>query len=150
DPVKDHLPPEAKVPRRNGREITLLHLATHTSGLPIAPTDIRWHVLVRPGDWKNPYAHYGTRQLYGFLVRCRLPRDPGASYEYSNLGLGLLGLSLTHKARARSYDELISRRVGNPLGMKDTRVSLSPRQRARFAQGHDEDGEPTPAWDFET
>jgi CubicO group peptidase (beta-lactamase class C family) len=150
DLVKDHLPREAKVPRRNGREITLLHLATHTSGLPIAPTDLRWHVLVRPGDWNNPYAHYGTRQLYGFLARCRLPRNPGASYEYSNLGLGLLGLALTHKAKARSYDDLISRRIGGPLGMKDTRVSLSPGQRARFAQGHDEDGEPTSAWDFET
>jgi CubicO group peptidase (beta-lactamase class C family) len=150
DPVKKHLPPEVKVPRRNDKDITLLHLATHTSGLPIAPTDMRWHVLVRPRDWDNPYAHYGTRQLYAFLAKYRLPRDPGESYDYSNVGLGLLGIALTHRARARSYDELIRCRVGDLLGMKDTRVTLSQGQRARFAQGHDDYGDPTSTWDFET
>jgi CubicO group peptidase (beta-lactamase class C family) len=150
DPVKDYLPPEANVPHRNDKDITLLHLATHTSGLPEAPTDIRWHVLLRPGDWHNPYAHYGTKQLYAFLGKYRLDRDPGDSYEYSNVGLGLLGMALTHRAKAHDYDELIRRAVGGPLGLKDTGVALSAGQRARFAQGHDEDGEPTAAWDFET
>jgi CubicO group peptidase (beta-lactamase class C family) len=149
-PVKEYLPREANVPRRNDKDITLLHLATHTSGLPEAPTDIRWHVLLRPGDWHNPYAHYGTKQLYSFLGKHRLERDPGDSYEYSNVGMGLLGMALANRARARDYDELIRRRVGDPLGLKDTGVALSAGQRARFAQGHDEDGEPTSAWDFET
>jgi CubicO group peptidase (beta-lactamase class C family) len=150
DPVQKYLPPEAKVPQRNAKEIALLHLATHTSGLPIAPADLRWHVLMRPRDWDNPYAHYGTKELYAFLARYRLPRDPGASYEYSNLGLGLLGMALTHRARAQNYDGLISRRVGQALGMKDTRITLSESQRARFVQGHDDDGEPTSAWDFKS
>ena len=74
----------------------------------------------------------------------------GDSYEYSNVGLGLLGMALARRATARDYDELIRRWVGDPLGLKDTGVALSAGQRARFAQGHDEDGEPTPAWDFET
>jgi CubicO group peptidase (beta-lactamase class C family) len=150
DPVQDYLPREAKVPRRNGKDITLLHLATHTSGLPVQPTNLRWHVLVRPWDWDNPYAHYGTKPLYTFLAGYRLPRDPGDRYEYSNLGMGLLGMALVHRAKARDYDELIVRRIGDPLGMKDTRVALSARQRDRFAQGHDEDGGPTSTWDFET
>jgi CubicO group peptidase (beta-lactamase class C family) len=147
---KDHLPPEANIPRRNGKEITLLHLATHTSRLPLAPTDIRWHVLLRPDDWHNPYAHYGIKQLYAFLAKHRLSRDPGDSYEYSNVGMGLLGMALTHRAKVRNYDELIRRRIADPLGLKDTRVTLSAGQRARFAQGHDDDGGPTSAWDFET
>lgn len=150
DAVKDYLPPEASVPRRNGKEITLLHLATHTSGLPLAPPDLRWHVLLRPDDWHNPYAHYGTKQLYAFLGKYGLNRDPGESYEYSNVGLGLLGMALAHRAKARNYDELVRRHIGDPLGLKDTGVTLSAGQRARFAQGHDDDGEPTPAWDFET
>jgi CubicO group peptidase (beta-lactamase class C family) len=150
DPVKDYLPPEANVPRRNDKEITLLHLATHTSGLPLAPTDIRWHVLVRPDDWHNPYAHYGTKQLNAFLGRYRSNRDPGDSYEYSNVGLGLLGMALTQRAKSQNYDELVRRHICDPLRLKDTRVTLSAGQRARFAQGHDDDGEPTPAWDFET
>jgi CubicO group peptidase (beta-lactamase class C family) len=150
DPVKDYLPPEASLPRRNGKEITLLHLATHTSGLPLAPADIRAHVLLRPADWHNPYAHYGTKQLYSFLAKCRLSCDPGDSYEYSNVGLGLLGMALTHRAKVRNYNELIRRQIGDPLGLKDTGVTLSAGQRARFAQGHDEDGAATSAWDFET
>jgi CubicO group peptidase (beta-lactamase class C family) len=150
DPVKDYLPREAQVPKRDDKEITLRHLATHTSGLPIAPTDICWHVLLRPADWDNPYAHYGTKQLYAYLAKCRLLSEPGARYEYSNLGMGLLGIALTCKDKATDYDELIRRRVADPLSMKDTRVTLSQGQRARFAQGHDDDGEPTAPWDFET
>jgi len=150
DPVKDHLPPEANVPRHNGKDITLLHLATHTSGLPLAPTDIRAHVLFRPADWHNPYAHYGTKQLYAFLAKYRLNHDPGDSYEYSNVGLGLLGMALTQRAMVRNYDELIRRQVSEPLDLQDTGIALSAGQRARFAQGHDDDGEPTSAWDFES
>jgi CubicO group peptidase (beta-lactamase class C family) len=153
DPVKSHLPRGVKVPARGNRDITLLHLATHTSGLPIAPTDLAGHVLLRPGDWDNPYAHYGTAQLDAFLAGYKLPRDPGASYEYSNLGAGLLGNALTYRAKARSYDELVRTVIAEPLGMRDTGIALSagPKgQRARFAQGHDDDGAPTSAWDFAT
>src|SRR3954454_22725057 len=34
DPVANYLPKSVKMPNRNGKEITLLQLATHTSGLP--------------------------------------------------------------------------------------------------------------------
>ena len=37
DPVVKYLPKSVKVPTRNGKEITLLHLATHTSGLATQP-----------------------------------------------------------------------------------------------------------------
>ena len=37
DPVSEHLPDGSRVPRRGDAEITLLHLATHTSGLPRLP-----------------------------------------------------------------------------------------------------------------
>jgi D-alanyl-D-alanine-carboxypeptidase/D-alanyl-D-alanine-endopeptidase len=33
DPVATHLPRQVEVPRRNDRSISLLDLATHTSGL---------------------------------------------------------------------------------------------------------------------
>src|SRR5208282_6653258 len=37
DSVAKYLPQSVKMPTRNGKEITLLQLATHTSGLPLLP-----------------------------------------------------------------------------------------------------------------
>src|SRR5690606_8099411 len=37
DPVAKYLPADVKMPERGGRQITLIDLATHTSGLPRMP-----------------------------------------------------------------------------------------------------------------
>src|SRR6185437_13514122 len=52
DPVAKYLPPQVKVPERGGKKITLVDLATHTSGLPRLPTNLK------PRDPNNPYADY--------------------------------------------------------------------------------------------
>src|SRR5579862_4175803 len=39
DPIKKFLPATVKVPSHDGREITLAHLASHTSGLPRMPNN---------------------------------------------------------------------------------------------------------------
>jgi CubicO group peptidase (beta-lactamase class C family) len=57
DPVAGLLPPEASVPSRNGRQISLEDLATHTSGLPRNPSNLP---STNPGD---PYAGYTVAQL---------------------------------------------------------------------------------------
>src|SRR5215471_11833244 len=89
DPISKFLPPSVKVPTRNGREITLADLATHTSGLPRLPDNMGKLNLLFHMD--NPYADYTVADLYAFLSDYKLPRDIGAEYEYSNLGGGLLG-----------------------------------------------------------
>jgi D-alanyl-D-alanine-carboxypeptidase/D-alanyl-D-alanine-endopeptidase len=40
DPVAKYLPANVKLPERNGRQITLVDLVTHTSGLPFMPDDV--------------------------------------------------------------------------------------------------------------
>ncbi|MGB6268979.1 MAG: serine hydrolase domain-containing protein, partial [Olleya sp.] len=84
DPISKYLPKSVKVPTRNDKEITLLHLATHTSGLPRMPDN--WS----PADPNNPFADYTFKNLYDFISNYTLTRDIGAEYEYSNLGMGLL------------------------------------------------------------
>ncbi len=84
-PIAD-LVPDFTIPERNGRRITLFDIATQHSGLPRLPTNFA------PADEENPYADYGPQQLKAFLAGYALTRDPGASYEYSNLAFGLLGL----------------------------------------------------------
>jgi CubicO group peptidase (beta-lactamase class C family) len=102
-----------------------------------------------PRDSANPYADYSVQQLYEFLSRYQLPRDPGASYEYSNLGMGLLGHALALKSGA-SYEQLVMRRVLTPLGMTETVITLTPALRARLAPGHDGEGRVARNWDLPT
>jgi CubicO group peptidase (beta-lactamase class C family) len=147
DPVQLYLPKETRVPKSRDAEITLLHLATHTSGLPRLPPYFVLHTLTHA---KNPYAHYGTKELNAALAACEPDHEPGTHEEYSNLGVGLLGDALFLRAGAKSYDDLVVRRICEPLGLKDTRVTLSVEQRARLAQGYDAAGAATPHWDFQT
>jgi len=140
DPVAKYLPKSVKMPTRNGKEITLLQLATHTSGLPVIPDNLD------PTRADNPYADYTVEKLYAFLSRYKLTRDPGAKYEYSNLGLGLLGHVIALKART-NYESLVMDRICRPLKMESTRITLTPELKARFAQGHNALGYAVSSWD---
>jgi serine-type D-Ala-D-Ala carboxypeptidase/endopeptidase len=143
DAVSQYLPKTVHVPARGGHEITLLDLATQSSGLPRMPSNFT------PRDSLNPYADYSVQQMYGFLSGYQLTRDPGAEYEYSNLGMGLLGHALSLKGRA-SYEELLRRRILTPLGLRETAITLTPAMRTKLAPGHDAEGRVVPNWDLPT
>ena len=131
--------PEFRIPSRNGKPITLGLLAEQYSGLPRLPGNLR------PTDLGDPYADYGRDRLKAFLAGYVLPRDPGAVYEYSNLGFGLLGDALAQHAHL-TYGELLQREVLTPLGMRSSGVELTPALRARLALGHDERGQLAKHW----
>ena len=141
DPVAKYLPAGTHVPSRNGREITLVDLATQSSGLPRMPTNFA------PKDPSNPYADYTEQQALDFVSHYELTRDPGAEYEYSNLGMGLLGIALCHREGV-DYETLVRRHVLEPLVMNDTRVTFTPAMRERLALGHDEQGNVVSNWDI--
>jgi D-alanyl-D-alanine-carboxypeptidase/D-alanyl-D-alanine-endopeptidase len=143
DPVAKYLPSSVKIPARNGRQITLLDLATQSSGLPRMPSNFA------PKDPSNPFADYSVDAMYAFLSSYELPRDIGAQYEYSNLGVGLLGHALTLRAN-QGLETLYRRRLLDPLGMSDTRIALTPLMRERLALGHNEQGQVVPNWDIPT
>ncbi len=143
DPVAKYLPPSVHVPSRNGKQITLLDLATQSSGLPRMPSNFN------PKDQNNPYADYSVDQMYAFLSGYRLPRDIGAQYEYSNLGVGLLGHALSLRA-GKSYEALVTERILKPLGMNDTRITLDGASKAHLARGHGVTGEAVANWDLPT
>jgi len=142
DPVSKFLPGTVKIPDRNGKQITLLDLATYTSGLPRIPDGM-------PASGDNPYAAYTVEQLYAFLSSYTLHYDPGTHYEYSNLGFGLLGHALALRAGS-SYEDLLVSRVCEPLGLRDTCISLSNSMRERLAKGHASNLKPASNWDIPT
>jgi D-alanyl-D-alanine-carboxypeptidase/D-alanyl-D-alanine-endopeptidase len=143
DPASKYLPQSVKMPERNGRSITLVDLATHTSGLPQNPPN------VDPKDFANPYAHYSVDQLYQFLSTYQLTHDIGSHYEYSNLGSGLLGHLLARRA-GTDYEKMVRSRISDPLDMNSTRITLVPEMKARLAVGHNRQLDSVPNWDFLT
>ncbi len=142
DPVAEYLPKSVRMPTRNGREITLFHLATHSSGLPRNPDNHD------PKRADNPEADYTAEKLYAFLSGCKLARQPGAKFEYSNLGSGLLGHVIALKA-GTDYESLVVDRICRPLKMDSTRITLTPDLKARFATGHNHLGYAVSSMDFQ-
>jgi CubicO group peptidase (beta-lactamase class C family) len=62
--------------------------------------------------------------------------------------MGLLGHLLARRA-AVSYEQLVQERVADPLGMADTRITLTPDMQRRLAQGH-AGTTPVSTWDIPT
>ncbi len=139
EPVAQLLPAGTKVPERGGRQITLIDLATHTSGLPRIPTNFA------PRDPNDPYTDYDASKLYHFLASYILPRDIGSKYEYSNLGAGLLGHALSLRA-GTDYGTLLRCRITGPLGLGSTADVLTPDETPRLAKGYGVAGDPASNW----
>jgi CubicO group peptidase (beta-lactamase class C family) len=141
DPIQRYLPSSVKAPSYSGIPITLLNLAEQNSGLPPLPSN------VDPSDPVNPYASYTTPMLYAFLSHYMLSRAPGARYEYSNLGVGLLGDLLGNPSH-ESYEQLVQQRVLKPLRMTHTGLSLNKKMLGLMAPGHTVDGDSQLPWTF--
>ncbi|MEV6978800.1 serine hydrolase domain-containing protein [Kitasatospora sp. NPDC093806] len=144
DVLADALPAGTAVPAKGSTPLTLRHLATHTSGLPRLPAGMLLPALLRPGK-PDPYAHCTADRLLAGLRRTRLRATPGRSFRYSNLGAGLLGLALAHRA-GTGYGELVRREICEPLGLADTVLTPDPAQTTRLAPGHTAGGRPVPPW----
>ena len=141
EPVRELLPP-GTVSKPEGSEITLLDLITQHSGLPRMPDNFH------PANPENPYADYRAANLYEFVAKHGVARAAGASFLYSNLGVGLLGQALADRADM-TYPELVKSQISDPLQLRDTVVTLTPEQQRRFLPGHDSKHNPAPAWDLD-
>jgi serine-type D-Ala-D-Ala carboxypeptidase/endopeptidase len=144
DTANKHLPADIAIRSKPDKPVTVLHLATHRSGLPVQPPFIG--VLAR--NKLNPYADFTRAKLAKMMADLTPTRDPDVKYEYSNLGVGLLGHALVNAAKASSFDALVQQRICLGLGMSDTSESLTGGQKARLARGHTKKMEPTDPWDF--
>jgi len=140
EPAEKFLPESVKMPSREGEKITLAHLASHQSSLPRMPFNFR------PKNPNDPYADYTVDKMYAFLSACSLQRDIGEKYEYSNLGMGLLGHILSLKAGI-AYEKLVAERICRVLGMRNTRITLTEELKESAARGHNPAGE-VPYWEI--
>jgi CubicO group peptidase (beta-lactamase class C family) len=144
DPVRELLPAGA-IGKPAGREITLLDLATHHSGLPPMPDDFN---AKRFPSVAAGFAGYHTADVHAFLAKHGAAREANPPFVYSNLGLALLGEALAARAGA-PYAELVAQRITGPLGMRDTTVGLPPEGRERLIQAYDQYHRPVPPWEMD-
>ncbi|MBH5335369.1 beta-lactamase family protein [Streptomyces pactum] len=136
DPIGRFLP-RGGVPDGPARAITLLHLATHTSGLPRLPPGLLRRAV--PRWFSNPYAELDTADVLAALARTRPHAAPGTRVRYSNFGVGLLGLLLA-RAAGTGFDRLLADRVLDPLGLAGTGCAAAGQATGYWH------GRPRPAW----
>jgi CubicO group peptidase (beta-lactamase class C family) len=141
EPVRELLP-AGTVAKPEGAEITLLDLTAQHSGLPRLPDNLNASSLV------DPYANYHPADLYQYLAKHGVAKPADAPFNYSNLGVGLLGQALANRA-GTTYPELLKELVATPLKLTDTTVKLSPEQEKRFMEGHNAQHQPVQPWNFD-
>lgn len=129
DPIAKYLPASFPLQSTATRQITLRQLATHTSGLPRLPSNMK------PADPENPYADYTVENLYSYLTDASLTLETVGHYSYSNLGMGLLGHILS-LAAGQSWENLVKTKISTPFRMPDTCIALSATQSSRFSPGY--------------
>ena len=117
--VAEVLPFASPDPR--ARKMRFSHLLSHTSGLPA------WLPLYErllASEKEEGRSLYGTAEghdrIVAWILSLPLARDPGAGWEYSDLGYILLGRAI-EAAGFRSLDRLLAEKVTGPLGMRETR-----------------------------
>lgn len=135
DPLRKHLPPGPALPSKNGSDIRLIDLATHTSGLPEHHDSIKLYSTSQ----RNPFKKDDVKKLYDFISKFDLVHIPGEKYVYSNIGMGLLGHALAKRANL-DYEAYIVERLFKPLRMYNTKIVFSPKEAKLLSKGHDADG----------
>lgn len=141
DPVNKYLPDSIPLLQYEGVPITLKTLSNHSSGLPRLPSNFS------SMENADPYQDYGINEMFSFYKKFKPIRRPGEKYEYSNLGVGTLGVVL-ESVYHENYESLFINTICIPLSMNDTREFLRKEDSVRFAKGYTAEGNYNSPWDF--
>ncbi|MDQ2070087.1 serine hydrolase domain-containing protein [Natronospira bacteriovora] len=139
------LMPQGRVLDTEVGSITLLELATHSSGLPRLPTQgpMLRRLLLQMGD---PYAGSTREEILDAVAALSSDElENRGRMQYSNLGMALLG-QLLAEAAGQPYEQLIEERLLQPLGMKDTRFTRDALGDPRLQRPHRENGLAASNW----
>jgi CubicO group peptidase (beta-lactamase class C family) len=142
DPVAKYLPSLVKVPAQGGKQITLLNLAVQDSGLPFNASNMSGK------NEEEQYDTYDVAKMYAFLSGYALKDPPGTKYQYSNLGMSLLGHAMERISHT-NFESLVLARICRPLHMDNTYVTPPPALKSRMAVGHDDKGARAPDFDLQ-
>jgi CubicO group peptidase (beta-lactamase class C family) len=154
DTLGEAIPADAKS-SDDARNITLLQLATHTSGLRrqpyTGPMLLPFFRYLFTGE--SFYDPLDQEFMLDYLWDYSAPRT--VEYKYSNIGYGLLGYAIEHKTGS-TLNTLLQRNIAASLGL--TRTGYVPEDLPGYAtraHGYAGDqpkfiqrGAPVPDWNF--
>jgi CubicO group peptidase (beta-lactamase class C family) len=129
DPVEKYFPEVNKIQGRlpGSPPVTLVQLATHTSGLEAEPENLEKYLAGPVADWE--------KVLIAALPQTRYADEPGTLFAYSNVGYAILGAALS-RAAGQPYVEYVKQRIFLPLGMKSSFFEPDDQVRPRIARGY--------------
>jgi CubicO group peptidase (beta-lactamase class C family) len=126
DPIESFFPEIRKVQGYpDSDKITFLQLASHTSGLSREPT-LENANTGNLNDWDT--------KLIAALPTTTLVGRPGAQYNYSNIGYGILGMALSRATR-KPFVQLMHERIFTPLQMDQTSFEVPKERLPKLAVG---------------
>jgi CubicO group peptidase (beta-lactamase class C family) len=133
DPVQKYLPEFQIKDQAKGKEITIHHLMTNSSGLPPLPS--RFYAMKRSmdadpslEDYKGVKKDTGNQppidsyeELMEFISKLdfELLGAPGDEFSYSNDGFSLLG-AIVERVSGQNYETYIKDNILRPLGMNNS------------------------------
>lgn len=128
DPVERYLPViEHLVNKPEGTEpITLRQLASHTAGL-IREPNLRRAAAGPIEAWED--------KIIASIPFTEFRDPPGQRYSYSNIGFGILGLTISRAAGA-SFIDLVEEMIFRPLGMKSSTFIITPELQDHLSTGY--------------
>ena len=141
DPAEKYFPEIKTVENRFSfaPPVTLMQLATHTSGLDREPGDTETYVKGAVADWE--------KTLIAALGHLHYQFEPGTRFFYSNIGYAILGAAL-ERAAGEPYVEYVPKHIFEPLGMAHSAFERNQPMLPHLAKGYE--AEPGGRVDSET
>jgi CubicO group peptidase (beta-lactamase class C family) len=129
DPVAKYYPEITKVANswKGAQPITLIELATHTSGMDREPADMATYTTGPVANWQET--------LLSALPRTKFAYEPGTRYSYSNIGYAILGQALS-RAAGQPYIDYVQQHILSPLGMKHSAFEQNDEILKALAKGY--------------
>ncbi len=126
DPIEDYMPEIRNLDGySDSRKITFRQLASHTAGL-IREPDMENAAAGPIDEWEN--------KILASIPNTSFQTEPGERYSYSNIGFGILGLAVS-RASNRSFMELVTERIFEPLNMKNSFFVVPEDKRNNLSKG---------------
>lgn len=130
-PINSFLPGDIPLLKFAGESIKIKHLLNHTSGLPNLPADC---------NISNPTSNYDSTKVFNYLKNLSLSKKPGETYQYSNLGIGIVGIILERKTH-KNYSQMLKEIITTPLNLQHTKIVLNKTDSLNLATGYDDQGQ---------